>query len=152
MPDVVVSRSIPASATALWALVSDLPRMGEWSPENVGGSWQKGATGPSVGARFTGNNKNGSKSWSTTVTITECDPGKQFGFRVTVGPIKVARWHYLFADNGDGTTTVTESWTEQRPGFAKFLGGKASGISDRAGFNRTSMETTLRNLEAATSR
>jgi hypothetical protein len=42
---------------------------------------------------------------------------------VTVGAIKVARWHYLFADNGDGTTTVTESWTEQRPKFAQFIGG-----------------------------
>jgi uncharacterized protein YndB with AHSA1/START domain len=51
---VSVTKDISASPESIWALVTDLPRMGEWSPENRGGEWLKGATGPSVGARFKG--------------------------------------------------------------------------------------------------
>jgi len=38
------SIEIHASPEAVYALVSDLPRMGEWSPENIGGEWQKKLT------------------------------------------------------------------------------------------------------------
>jgi Polyketide cyclase / dehydrase and lipid transport len=34
------SIEINASPEAVYDLVSDLPRMGEWSPENIGGEWQ----------------------------------------------------------------------------------------------------------------
>ncbi len=146
MPDISVTRDIAASAEAIWKLVSDLPRMGEWSPENVGGTWLKGATGPAVGAKFKGNNKNGDKTWSTTVTVSECVPGKEFGFRVTVGPVKVAHWHYSIAQKADGICAVTESWTDQRPGLVKKLGAKMSGVADRSAHNRTGMEETLRKV------
>ena len=33
------SIEINASPEAVYDLVSDLPRMGEWSPENIGGEW-----------------------------------------------------------------------------------------------------------------
>ena len=39
------SIEINASPEAVYDLVSDLPRMGEWSPENVGGEWQGGGRG-----------------------------------------------------------------------------------------------------------
>lgn len=148
MADITVSRTINASPEAIFALVSDLPRMGEWSPENAGGTWQKGATGPALGAKFKGNNKHGDKSWSTTVTVTGCVPGKEFGFHVTVPPVKVAHWHYRIIDNGDGSSTVTESWTDQRPGLIKKLGAKMSGVDDRAGHNKAGMETTLAKIDA----
>ena len=45
-----VSRDIDAPAHDVFALVSDLTRMGEWSPENTGGKWVKGSTGPALGA------------------------------------------------------------------------------------------------------
>ena len=53
-----VSRVIAAPADVLYAMVSDLSRMGEWSPENVGGRWRRGS-GPTVGGRFKGRNKRG---------------------------------------------------------------------------------------------
>ena len=34
------SIEINASPDAVYDLVSDLPRMGEWSSENIGGEWQ----------------------------------------------------------------------------------------------------------------
>ncbi|MFN2524390.1 MAG: SRPBCC family protein, partial [Mycobacteriales bacterium] len=54
-----VSRStdVDAPADVVWGLVSDLPGMGRLSPENTGGRWSGGATGPAVGARFRGANR-----------------------------------------------------------------------------------------------
>jgi len=47
MPDVIeVERTIAATPQRLYELVSDLQRMGEWSPENCGGRWVRGASGP----------------------------------------------------------------------------------------------------------
>ena len=43
---------VAAAPGVVWALVSDLPRMGRFSPENLGGRWLRGATGPAVGVEF----------------------------------------------------------------------------------------------------
>ena len=50
------SIEINASPEAVYALVSDLPRMEEWSPENIGGEWQGGGSG-NVGDRYIGHNR-----------------------------------------------------------------------------------------------
>jgi hypothetical protein len=112
------TRDIAAPAARVWALVADLPRMGEWSPENVGGKWVKGATGPALGAVFKGRNKRGIRRWSTTVTVIGCEPGQVFEFAVTVGPLAASKWRYEFQDT-DGGCRVTESWVDERkPWFA----------------------------------
>jgi uncharacterized protein YndB with AHSA1/START domain len=45
---VSVSVEIKAPVAKVWAMITDLPRMGEWSPENQGGEWMKGATTAAV--------------------------------------------------------------------------------------------------------
>ena len=149
MGTVSVSRNINASSDAVWALVSDLPRMGEWSPENKGGEWLGGATGPALGAKFKGNNTNGKKKWSTTATVTECVPGREFGFDVVSGPVKVAHWGYAIESTGAGTCIVTESTTDRRSKFAARFGKLFSGVADRAVFNKQSIEETLAAIDAA---
>ena len=148
MSSVTVERTIAASAQHLYEMVSDLSRMGEWSPENTGGQWVKGASGPAVGARFVGTNRNGKKSWKTQVTVTEAAPGERFAFAVSSGPIKVATWSYEFTPDGPGTR-VTETWTDQRGWLIAKLGKAFSGVDDRAAFNRQGMEATLAGLAAA---
>ena len=64
-----VSRVVSASPERVYELVSDLPRMGEWSPENTGGKWVKGATGPAVGALFEGTNRLGKKKWKYRIFL-----------------------------------------------------------------------------------
>ncbi len=108
-----VTRDIASPAEKVWALVSDLPRMGEWSPENTGGRWVKGATGPAVGAVFRGRNRNGFWRWSTDATVVACEPGAVFEFAVSSGPIAVASWRYEFEDTPSGCR-VTESWQDHR--------------------------------------
>jgi uncharacterized protein YndB with AHSA1/START domain len=149
MTDTVsVQRSISAPPDEVWAMISDITRMGEWSPENTGGEWKGGATGPSVDAKFSGTNSNGKKSWSTTCKVTAADPGSRFAFRVDVGLVKVALWTYDIVAT-DGGCTVTETWTDRRGAFAKMLGKPLSGVADRAAHNRAGMEATLERLAAA---
>jgi uncharacterized protein YndB with AHSA1/START domain len=145
---VSVSREIKAPAETVWALVSDLPRMGEWSPENDGGDWLKGATKAVPGAKFKGANTNGDKSWTTTATILEADPGRSLSFRVAVGVIKVALWSYTFEPT-EGGCIVTETWTDQRNGLVKKLATRSSGVENRAAHNREGMEYTLARLAKA---
>jgi uncharacterized protein YndB with AHSA1/START domain len=151
MADISVTREIAAPPEQVWALVSDMTRMGEWSPEATGGTWLKGATGPAIGAKFKGTNAAGGKKWSTTCEVTECVPGERFGFQVTGGPFKVAAWDYEFETTGTGTR-VTESWTDQRHPILAKIFGKVTGVPDRASHNRVNMERTLESLERAATR
>lgn len=118
--DITRSKHVDAPAERVWALVSDLPGMGRLSPENAGGSWRKGATGPAVGARFRGHNRKGLRRWSTNVEVTRCEPGRSFAFAVsTVARIPVAEWSYEITPDPAGGCTVAESWTDRRPGWFK---------------------------------
>ncbi|HVT41603.1 MAG TPA: SRPBCC family protein [Acidimicrobiales bacterium] len=144
--ETAATRDVAAPAEKVWALVADLPRMGEWSPENAGGAWRKGATGPALGAVFKGNNKNGVRRWSTTCTVIECKPGKVFEFAVTSGPLGVAHWRYEFEDI-DGGCRVTESWRDDRAPWFAFI---ARAMGDHsAGHAEQEMAATLANLAAA---
>ncbi len=145
--EVSVERVINAPADELWSRVSNVERMGDLSPENIGGKWLGDATGPAMGARFKGDNRRGKKKWSTTAKIVGCEPGKVFAFDVTSGPFKVARWTYRFEPT-DGGCRVTEVWTDQRGKFVTFMGKPVSGVADRASHNKASMEATLDRLAA----
>lgn len=127
-----VSRTVDVNAAPdrVWALVSDLPAMGELSSENVGGRWVGGATGPAVGARFKGRNRNGLRRWSTSVTVTRCEPAKHFAFSVSYLGIPVSEWSYDLQPTPAGCR-VTEGWSDRRPGWFKKPGGLATGVPDR---------------------
>jgi uncharacterized protein YndB with AHSA1/START domain len=148
MSDVKVSAEIAAPAEKVWHLVSDLPRMGEWSPENTGGRWLDGAAGPALGARFRGSNRKGLRRWSTTCTVTAADTGKKFSFEVTYGPLAISTWDYTLTPSDSGTTVV-EEWTDRRPSWMKIASGPVMGVSDRAAHNRSGMEQTLARLKSA---
>jgi hypothetical protein len=108
------SIDIHASPEAVYDLVSDLPRMGEWSPENIGGEWQDGGSGQ-VGDRYIGHNRTAERAWSVPVMVTIAERGRCFAFvtRPDEGPY--VRWTYRLEPSGGGTR-VTEIWdVEQLP-------------------------------------
>jgi len=146
--EVSVTTEIHAPAADVWAMVADLPRMGEWSPENDGAVWLGGATAATPGARFTGSNSSGRKSWETKGTILESEPGRVLSFRVTAVGMRVARWAYRFEATDTGCR-VTETWTDERNALTRALGKPVSGVSDRVVHNRDGMDRTLANLKAA---
>ncbi len=141
---VSVSRTISAPAAKAWALVTDLPRMGEWSPENRGGKWIK-ASGPGLGVAFKGLNKNGKRSWSTKVVLTEWEPERRFAFDLVVFGHVMCTWGYEVEDRGS-SCEVRHFWTDKRNAFDRKLGRVVSGVADRASYNRKNMEVTLENL------
>ena len=145
---VSVTREIDAPAEQVWAMVSDVTRMGEWSPENEGSTWLRGATGPQPGATFRGTNRNGKKKWKTVGAIVDMEPGRLFTFRITAVGFKVAEWRYVFETTPSGCQ-VTETWIDQRGRIAKALGKPVSGVDNRAAHNRAGMVQTLERLKSA---
>jgi hypothetical protein len=108
---------VDRSPDDLFDLVSDVTRMGAWSPVCKACWWDKGE-GPRVGARFTGRNERPERTWETRSEVVVADPGREFAW-VVVDPPTRARWGYTFAPAGDGTE-VTESWELPPEGTAFF--------------------------------
>lgn len=142
-----VSLVIDAPPEAVYDLVSDITRMGQWSPECVRCTWLGGASGAAVGARFRGWNRRGPALWFTTSRVVEAERGKVFSFEVKQSG---ARWTYRFEPH-DGGTLVTEERTfwRDRPTVAAvftrlFLGG--AGHEDEL---REGMRQTLERVKSA---
>lgn len=139
-------RSRPA---ALYEAVSDVGRMGEWSPEATGAKIiTKGPV--QAGSRFRGSNRKGWIHWSTQCVVVNAVPGEEFTFEVRVLGSPVARWSYHFSPI-EGGTRVEESWTDLRSGFVGFVarsvGAVVLGTPDRANHNRRTMRITLDRLK-----
>ena len=61
----------------VWALVSDVTRIGSYSPETFEAEWLDGASGPAVGAKFRGHVKRNGKGpiyWTTCVVHRDACP------------------------------------------------------------------------------
>ncbi len=101
-----------APADRIWALVADVTRIGEFSPETFEAEWTGGATGPEPGAQFRGHVKRNGKGpvYWTTCTVTVSEPGREFAFAVGADSQKALNtWRYVLTPAGDGTD-VTESF------------------------------------------
>jgi uncharacterized protein YndB with AHSA1/START domain len=132
---------IDATPEAVYALVSDITRMGEWSPECVKAEWVNGATGPAVGARFKGHNRSGRFiRWSTTPEIVAVEPGREFSFKT-----KETIWRYRFVP-AHGGTDVYESFETIHYGKAMQL---VAPERKREPAMVTGMQETLRRLKDA---
>jgi len=134
-PQLQAIRHVDASAEAVYDLVADITRTGEWSPENQGGEWLDGATGPQVGARFRGR-------------------GAAFGFAVGKAAPEhpETTWRYTFTPSGSGCDVTEQCEIVQEPGpVGRFLTKVATGVSwaDRPRDLVQGMEVTLRRLAAA---
>lgn len=150
-PTVSASTDVAASPDTVYALVSDLPRMGEWSPEATGGRWIGKKRGAEVGARFVGTNKGARRWWPTTTVVTDATPGRRFAFDTLLGPINAAGWIYDIAPT-DAGCTVTESWVDRRPGWLLVVGKHITGVDDRVAHTRTMLDTTLAKLKVTAER
>ncbi|HEV3353361.1 MAG TPA: SRPBCC family protein [Acidimicrobiales bacterium] len=143
------SIDIAAPPERLYDMVSDLSRMGEWSPENQGGKWVGGATGPAEGAKFKGRNRSGRRRWSTVATIVTANAPKEVAWESKALGLKVALWRYRFEPNGSGGTTVVESTEDRRGRLMQVIGRTASGVADREAENKKNMRATLEQLKKA---
>ena len=141
---VVVARS----PEEMYDLVSDVTRMGEWSPVCTDCWWDDG-DGPRAGAWFTGRNELPERTWETRSQVVAADRGREFAW--CVGGSWV-RWGYTFAPV-DGGTKVTESWEFLPDGIIRFhnrFGADAEAqIADRTTAARQGIPVTLDAIKKA---
>ncbi len=109
---------IDASPEAVYDLVSDVTRTGEWSPVCKECWWDEGATG-AVGDGFTGRNVLPERTWETHCVVIAAERGREFGW--IVGD-NLVRWVYSMAPEGAGTR-LTEAW-EFLPDGITFISGR----------------------------
>lgn len=144
MAELAISETVVvrASAQLLYDLVSDVTRMGEFSPTCVSCWWDEGS-GPTVGAWFTGRNQTAERTWETRSQVLVAAPAREFAFVVGAGFV---RWGYTFTPSAQGVE-VTESWEFLPAGIAMFherYGEDAvAQIADRTRAAREGIPVTL---------
>ena len=149
---VAASIDIAAPPEVVWALVTDVTRMPEFSPELRGARWESTVTEPKVGARFKGFNKHGAVRWSTSCEVIAAEPLRRFGYRVTYFGLKISEWFFELAPAAGGGTTLTESTRDRRAILTKYTTGPATGVLDRATHNLAGIRSTLAAIKTVAER
>jgi uncharacterized protein YndB with AHSA1/START domain len=143
-----ISRDIAAPPESVYATISDVTRMGEWSEECHHCAWHEGHDAPVVGAIFDGHNRHGEHEWVTQARVIEAEPGRAFAFECSMMEFHFSTWGYRIEPTEAGCR-VTE-WSEDlRPASALEFSKQLSGIDDRTERNRQTMGTTLERLALA---
>ena len=141
-----VSVWMDATPAQVWALVSDVTRIGEFFPETFEGRWTGRSTGPEVGATFAGHvrrNGVGPTYWSPC-RVTRCVPGEVFEFAVGLDSVSLTHWGYRLEPR-DGGTLVTE-YFRLEPAFYMRVYWAILGRG-RGRTNERGMRTTLERMK-----
>lgn len=136
-----------AAPATVWDLVSDVTRIGEFSPETFEAKWTRGSTGPEVGAQFAGHvrrNGVGPTYWSPC-QVTQCLPEEVFEFAVGTDAMTINNWGYRLAPR-DGGTDVTEYFRLQSTLPVRLYWLVLGPL--RSGTNVRGMRTTLERMKA----
>ncbi|MEH3130312.1 MAG: SRPBCC family protein [Mycolicibacterium neoaurum] len=91
---------IDAPPAKVWALISDLSRMPEWSPQT---RKMKLLGSMRVGAKTVNVNRRGLQAWPTTSTIIAIEPERKLAFRVDLNGTE---WSYELEPTEGGTRVV----------------------------------------------
>src|SRR5688572_14580311 len=138
-----------APPEAIYALVADVTRMPEFSPEVTECRWLDGATGPAVGARFAARNKfTRGPAVGNKPVITAVDPGRLISWSRTEPFGGTVEWTYELLPHEEGTEVV-ESYRAVKPvsRFGWLIIGAFSS-KDRRKVQRDGMEQTLQRIRA----
>ena len=142
-----VSVRMAAPPSVVWDLVSDVTRIGEFSPETFEARWIRGATGPAAGAQFKGHVKRngvGPTYW-TLCTVTVYEPEQQFEWAVGNDSVTANNWGYRLEPDGDGTV-VTEYFRLEPNVVMRFYWLVLGQLRGRT--NENGMRTTLERMRA----
>ena len=142
-----VSVWMDAPPADVWDLVSDVTRIGEFSPETFEARWTRGSTGPEVGASFKGHVKRngvGPTYWSPC-QVTKCVPNEVFEFAVGTDDVTVNNWGYRLQAENDGTRVTEYFRLEPKLPLRVYwlLLGRLRGRTNERG-----MRTTLERMKA----
>lgn len=137
--DVIVA----TSPEAVYDLVSDITRTGEWSPICKACWWDDEAQAGQVGAWFTGRNELPERTWETKSRVVVAERGREFAWEVGQGFV---RWGFVMEPVEEGTR-LTETWAFLPAGlefFAEKFGDRApEEIEDRTRHAHAGIPKTL---------
>jgi uncharacterized protein YndB with AHSA1/START domain len=99
---------IGAPPDRVWAMLADVTRMPEWSPEVIRCEWLDGATAARVGARFGGWNRLPFVgTWRSISTIVTCLPDRELAWVVGKDAADPnTRWEYVLSPTATGTAVL----------------------------------------------
>jgi hypothetical protein len=98
------SADMRASADQVYAVISDVTRIPEWSPETARAEW-------SAPDRFNAWNRRRLGRWRTTARVVEAEPGQRFSFIVQVMGRDWTQWTYVVEPGADADATrLTEEF------------------------------------------
>jgi uncharacterized protein YndB with AHSA1/START domain len=127
--EVAVTVVVPLPREQVWKLVTDVERIGEWSPETTGARWCDEPGGPAAGARFLGTNRfpNGVETTATCVVVAAFEP-EVFAWDVLdADGATGSAWRYELADGTSPGTTVVRQSFRHGPGRT---GARTAGTMD----------------------
>ena len=141
---------IDATPERVYDLVSDITRMGDWSPETRRCQWIGDAAGAKAGARFKAHNRRGIMRWSNKPTVLSADRGKDFSFERRAAGAGTVQWHYRMTPAGNGTE-LTESYEVIKPGLSmmNWMMGAMIRVKDRDADLANSLRQTLAGIKTA---
>ena len=138
---------IAASTDAIYDLVADVQRMGEWSPECRRCEWLGGADRASVGARFRGHNRFGIFRWSRVCEVLTATRGKEFAFRTVPRGLFRSSTIWRFELDADGPLSrVRQSYVVSRHSRPIDLFDRLTGHTEAV---ERGMRRTLRRIKEA---
>jgi uncharacterized protein YndB with AHSA1/START domain len=142
---------IAAAPEVVYSLITDLDEMAKLAAETTTMTWHK-TDGARPGAVFRGENRNGSRTWTTTCVVTHATPGELFAFDVTsMAVVPVAHWRYEIVPAEGGCRVIESTW-DRRPNWFRKVAVVATGVKDRPTANTKHIELTLMRLKARAER
>jgi uncharacterized protein YndB with AHSA1/START domain len=148
-----VNQPLPISATVdvaappkdVWAVISDVARMPEWSPE-LRRLFVLGRKGPGLGLRMLGINRRGLAVWPTLSEVVRFEPQQAVAWRTRESG---ATWTYELEETASGTRVTGRrdlaAFTTGTRLFAPVIGGAVGHDHELA----AGIATTLDRIKAA---
>jgi uncharacterized protein YndB with AHSA1/START domain len=151
-PSIAVTVVIDASQEAVWSLVSDVTRVGEWGGECQGAEWVAGS-GPAVDGRFLGRQRRGDHEWESMSFVTEFEPGSSFAWAVDDRDNPGATWRFDLSPEGSATRVVHAAVMGPGPsGLTAYIDRhpdrEEAAIAARLEVHRRNMTATLAAIKA----
>ena len=143
-----VTVHMAAPPEKVWELVSDVTRIGEFSPETFEAEWLDGANGPGGGRRmFRGHVKRNGKGpiYWVTCTVMVSEPGREFTFGTAGKTEPLNVWSYRLRAQRRRYRRHRVVHAREQAVAPRVLGGARLG---RGPTNRNGMHTTLERIKA----
>ena len=136
-----------APAEAVWQIIADVTRVGEWSHECRGARLLRGARGAAPGVRFRGRNRSGVFRWSRSCVFTVVEPPRALAWRTggLWGRVDSTQWR-LDLEPVSGGTRIVQTYQVLRvaPGLDRVYWRLIKAHRDR----RAALDEDLKRLAA----